>query len=125
MERVAIFFRERMASLTASESGKVSRRSGAMRTMLVSCCMRLKCLPRTPMLKSREGRGARESSSLAFFILFNLGCDREASSNESDSRFGLSVNDEEDTVPGGHSDGDEAFPSSECWSSGNVEANGS
>src|ERR1039458_1063955 len=34
-ERVAIFFRPRRASLTDSESGKVSSRSGAMRTILV------------------------------------------------------------------------------------------
>ena len=96
-----------------------------MRTMLVPCCMRLKCLPRTPLLKSREGRGARGSRSLAFFILFNLGCGRETGSNETDSGFGFSVNDEEDAVLSGHSDGDEASSSSECWSSGNVEANGS
>src|ERR1700731_2802323 len=71
-ERVAIFFQERRASLTASESGKASKRSGAIKTMLVPSCMRLQCLPRTPLLKSSDGRGARGSSSLAFFILFYL-----------------------------------------------------
>jgi hypothetical protein len=38
--RVAMFFRVRRASLTASESGKVSSRSGAIRTTLVPSCMR-------------------------------------------------------------------------------------
>jgi hypothetical protein len=74
-----------------------------MRTMLVPCCMRLKCLPRTPLLKSSEGRGARGSSSLAFFIL----CGR-AGSDETDAGGGFSVNDEEDTASRRQANGDKA-----------------
>jgi hypothetical protein len=46
--RAAIFFRERRASLTEAESGKVSSRSGSMRTRLLPSSMRFAYLPRTP-----------------------------------------------------------------------------
>lgn len=79
-----------------------------MRTMLVPCCMRLKCLPRTPLLKSRAGRGAKGSSSVAFFILFYLDCSCRAGSDEPDAGGGFSVNDEENTLPARHPDGNVA-----------------
>lgn len=97
VERIAIFLRERSASFTASASGKVSRRSGAIRTTFVPCCIWLKCLPRTPLLKSRVGRGARGSGSAAFFILFSLGYSSSAGPDKTDARGGFSVNDEENS----------------------------
>ena len=68
--------KDRRASFTESESGKVSSRSGAIRRTLVPGWMRARCLPRTPLLKSRFDRSARGSSSGDLFILALLGrCD--------------------------------------------------
>lgn len=83
--RVAIFFRERRASFTDSESGKVSSRSGAIRTTLVPCYICARCLPRTPLLKSRFGLGERGSSSGDFFILAFLGRGGDAGTDEPDA----------------------------------------
>ena len=79
-----------------------------MRTTLVPCCMRARCLPRKPLLKSRVGRGARGSSSTDFFILFSLGGGSEAGSDEANGLLGFSVDDEEEALSGGCADGDEA-----------------
>jgi hypothetical protein len=49
-----------------------------MRTMFVPGCMRLSCLQRTPLLRSKDARGARGSSSLAFFIWFYLDCEADS-----------------------------------------------
>ena len=90
-ERVASFLRPRSASLTDSESGKASSRSGAMITTFVPCRMRWWYLPRTPLLKSRLGLGASGLSASGLFILFSLGCGDGTGSDESDSRVCLSV----------------------------------
>jgi len=100
---------------------KLSRQIGGDQDDICALLHALKCLPRTPLLKSRVGRGDRGSSSLVFFILFNLRCDREAGSNKTDSRFGFSVNDEENAVFGGHADGDETVLVDRVLIAGNVE----
>jgi hypothetical protein len=46
-----------------------------MRTMFVPCCMRLSCVQQTALLRSKDGRAARGSSSLAFFMRFYLDCE--------------------------------------------------
>jgi len=74
--------------------------------MLVPSCIRSRCLPRTPLLKSRLGRSASGLGSGDFFILSNLGCGSGASTDKWDAGDGFSVNDEEDAVARGFSDGD-------------------
>ncbi len=68
-----------------------------MMTAFVPCWSRLKYLPRTPLLKSRLGRGAKGSSSEDFFILSYLGCGSRTGTDEADAGDGFSVNDEEDS----------------------------
>lgn len=55
-------------------------------------------MPRTPLLKSRPGRGASGSSSVSFFILLSLPLRRQSGSDESDAGPDLNVNDKEQAI---------------------------
>ena len=52
--RSAICFRLRSASLTASESGKVSSRSGAIIAIFVPCCTRSSTFPANALPKIED-----------------------------------------------------------------------
>ncbi len=87
----------RSASFTARVSGKISATSGSRRTTLVPSAYRAAVTPRTAFEKSYSGRIVSSSEPagrdlfLLFFILLSFMSSRQASANDSRSRWPLGI----------------------------------